>query len=482
MVLSLSAPGAVDLLRVVHLDEDVRGVEVHLATLAKDVASADPRGTRSCTLSVGHDEQAIPAATVLRIVGELSGSIEVGSATTNPLGRNVCALAPGVDILVESDRVEGNNVDGDVLGEATEFTEEFCQHVVADRSRLIDGDKDLGYVAFLDAWVDVRVALVDSLDRGAAAALDEVADELAKDVPPIDHGGDRLADGFNHVGRHVSPAIGLGVGVLGCLLDHCPDLAFNVFTLLLRNAVPGVMVVHRDNDVAFPGEFFGSHALLLGFLLDLFEVPFGRLHGWKLGDDLRQLHALLLVCREVSAFGVLWEDTGNECEFGEDAITRDVGGILLIFLVEEDGVNGKIGGDVPKLGWCLAACLDVAEHEVIVFVIDDTTDLAWREGTEEFRVPVHHDFVVLLIEGDRGCGDRSSRSLLDMSAELCEERRILQERNEMPVKVEIRLSLSEHKLPLSLKVRTLHRWSKQFLSHKILFKFSRISSLSQLSW
>ena len=124
--------------------------------------------------------------------------------------------------------------------------------------------------------------------------------------------------------------------------------------------------------------------------------------------------------------------------------------------VHDDGVDREVRRDVPQLRRSSSATVEVPEDEVVVLVGEDTSDLPLRQFREELRVPVEDELVRFLVERHRRGGHRSRGRLLDVPAQLCEERIVLQEGDEVPVEVEIGFTVGEHDLSLSLLSSTLH--------------------------
>src|SRR5579885_3105690 len=101
--------------------------------------------------------------------------------------------------------------DVDLSRQRVKLAEEHLQHLVVDRAAFVDGDEQLAGVAAPDARVDVGVATVDPLDRRRSFTPDDVADELTKNVAPVDDVGNRASDLDPQLGGNVAPALGLVV-------------------------------------------------------------------------------------------------------------------------------------------------------------------------------------------------------------------------------------------------------------------------------
>jgi len=105
---------------------------VEFAALTKDPATLDSRGTGSRAFAVGEDEHAIPLATVLGIVGELGGGVEVGAASSDSFDVGAGTLLPFDHVLLVDGVIEGKDGDRDSLRQRGEFAEEEREHLVGD--------------------------------------------------------------------------------------------------------------------------------------------------------------------------------------------------------------------------------------------------------------------------------------------------------------------------------------------------------------
>jgi len=490
----------------VERDRDLVGGEVKLATLAEDPATFDPRGTRLGALAVGEDEHAVPPSPVLRVVGEAGGSLEVGSAAPDPLDVRVGTLLPLDHVLLGDGVVEGKDRDGDPLRQRCKFAEEEGEHRVGDGARLVDGDEELGGVASLLARVDVGVTLVDALHRRGGVAPLQATDEVAEDVAPVDDSGHRLADLLAEVGRDVSPSVCLGIGLPHRTFDCLGDLTLHLLAKFLWDLLPTGVVVHRVQPVLATGAgctrvgmvvtlavvaaglvtgslliprrsllvtlLFSAFVATVGIfriilrvtsaglwltlslavagagvlplLLDLFclllealEVPLGSLGGREGLDELCQGHGILLFLREVSV------SRGNREDAGDEATLRK--GCGLVLAGDDDRVDGEVGRDVPHLRWGLAAVAQVLEDEVVELVDEDPADLGVGETREEVRVPEQGEIVELLVVCHTCRGEVLRRDLADVPGQLREERRVLEERDEVTVQFEVGVAVAEHR-------------------------------------
>jgi len=168
-----SAPGSVGGGFVVDVDGGFVGGEEELVARGEDPAALHPGGDGLVAFTVGEDEHAIPATTVLGIVEDAGGSVEVGAAAADALGFDLGAFAPLEGVLEVGGAVEGEDGDGHLLGEGGKFREEGGELGVVDGAGLVDGDEELGDVAALHAGVDVGEAFVDAFDGGGAFAAGE---------------------------------------------------------------------------------------------------------------------------------------------------------------------------------------------------------------------------------------------------------------------------------------------------------------------
>lgn len=430
-------------------------------TLADHVATLDAARTWRATLAVGHDEHTVPPATILWIVGKACRSVEVRASAANALRRMVGAAAPLVEVLLVGLRVEGQDVDRHLLRETAELCKELRQHLIGDGTRLVDGDEQLRRVSPLHTRMDVGITGVDPLDRGGAPTASDGTDKLAENIAPVDDVAHRLADLVREVDRNIAPAVGLGVGVLRGLLDNGLDAALDVFTLILGNLLPGAVLVHRADDVlgsvAFSVETLASGRLVLvGLLLDLLVVPLRGLHGRKFLDHSSKLLCLLLILRVLTAIRVFWAASRHESEFRKRAVTLEPIAVAVLRRVHDDAVDGEVGADVPQLRWCASAAVEVAEDKVIVLVGEHTTDLPLRQLREEIRIPQERELIGLLVVGNGGRGERLRGRLVDVTAQLREERIVLEEADQVPVEVEFGFAGIVHGIILSRLEGTLH--------------------------
>jgi len=423
-----------------------------------DPAALDSGGAGGRALTVGHDEHAVPLAPVLRVVDDLGGGVEVSTSASDPLGVHVASLLPFEGIAEVCCAVEGEDGDRDLLREGGEFVEEEGELAVIHASGLVDGDEELGDVATLDAGVDVGVALVDTLDGGGAFTAGDVTDELAENVAPVDELADRAADLFAEFGGDVAPSVRLGVGVLRGLLHHAVDLRGDHLLLFIGQLVPGRVVI--EGVEAAEGVTVGVRgalgvvtllAFLLNLVLELLEVPLRGLPLGEVSDELGDGHGGFLLRRPLATFGTGREDAWHEAT-GRQCHVRVAG---------DDRVDGEVRRHVPHLRRLLAAGREVAEDEVVELVGEDATDLLVAHRPEELRVPVQGDVVELRVEGHRRRGHVEGGRLPDVPAQFRKERRVLEERDEVPVQVEVCVRVAEHRYILSQVVYTLHRSRKK---------------------
>ena len=417
----------------VDVDGGLVGGEEEFVVGGEDPAAFDAGGDGLVTFAVRQDQHAVPAATVLGIVEDAGGGVEVGASATDALGFDLGALAPLEGVLEVGGGVEGDHGDGDLLGEGGEFAKEDSELGVVDGAGLVDGDEELGDVAALGAGVDVGEALVDALDGVGSLTAGEVADELAEDVAPVDRGGHRGADLFAKLGGNVAPAVGLCVCRLDGAVDDGLDLALDQLLHLLGKVVPGGVVV-EGIEVAEGGVgVVALLLLLLRLLLELLVVPLGSLVAGHLTDQLRDGHRRLLLVGELAAIGGLREDTG------EEAALREGDAIVAGCVVGDEGVDGEVGGHVPHLRGRLAPRGEVVEDEVVELVAEEAADLGVGHRLEEVRVPVQSDVVELRVVGDGGGGDVRGGRLPDVAAQLREERVVLEELDDVAVEIVVGL-------------------------------------------
>lgn len=98
---------------------------------------------------------------------------------------------------------------------------------------------------------------------------------------------------------------------------------------------------------------------------------------------------------------------------------------------------------------------------MVELVGEDATDLLVAHRPEELRVPVQGDVVELRVEGHRCRGHVEGGRLPDVPAQFRKERRVLEERDEVPVQVEVGVRVAEHRYILSRVAHTLHRTRKK---------------------
>ncbi len=412
-------------------------------SLADDVSAFDSAGGRSAALAVGHDEETIPPSTILGIVGKLSRSIEVSTSAAHALRGKIGAAAPRVDVLLVRLGVERQDVDRDLLRERAKFGEELTEHLVGHGARLVDRDEEFRLITTLHARMDVGIARIDTLDRSGTSTTSDCAYELTKNVSPVDDVAHRLSNLIHKIDRNITPAISLRVGMLRGLLDHCLHLTLDVLPLFLRKFLPLAVIVHGADHVLFTVTFavkaFTTGLLVLvGLLLDLLKVPFRSLHRRKLLDHLRELHGLLLVLRVFTALRVLRKLAGDDAELGKRTISVEPPTVAVLRRVHDDGVDRTVRRDVPQMRRSAPTAVEVTEHEVVVLVGENASDLPLGQLREEVRVPEERDLVGLLIER-HGRGREGLRGdLVDVAAQFRKERRVLQEADQVPVKVEVR--------------------------------------------
>ncbi len=421
-------------------------------------ASLDSGGGRGGALPVGHDEHAVPLASVLRVVGHLGGCVEVSASASDALGRDVGSLLPFEGVSEVGGAVEGEDGDGDLLREGCKFVEEEGELAVIHASGLVDGDEELRDVATLYAGVDVGVALVDPLDGRRTFTSGDVTDELSEDVAPINELADRSPDLLSQFRGDVAPSVGLRVGVLRGFLHHAADLGGDHLLLFVRQVVPGTMVV--EGVEATEGVAVGVRGalgvvtlltFLIHLVLELLEVPLRGLILGEFSDELCDGHRVLLLLRPLTSFRRFRELTGHETSSrqGHVGVTGD------------DAVDCQVRGHIPHLGRLLTTFREVTEDEVVELVGEDASDLLVCHATEELRVPVQRDVVVRRVEGHRCRGHVGRGRLPDVPGQLRKERRVLQEGDEVPVQVEVGVRVAEHGYILSREVYTLHRPRKK---------------------
>ena len=179
---------------------------------------------------------------------------------------------------------------------------------------------------------------------------------------------------------------------------------------------------------------------LLGLLLEGVEVPFRGLAVGEGFDEGRHRHGCLFFLGGAAILAAGGEDAWDEAALGEC--------VLLGFVVDDDGVDGEVGADVPHLGRILAAVGEVAEDEVVELVEEDAADLCIRHAAEELRVPVEGDVIVFRIECDACRGEVHGGDLTDVAGHLREEGGVLEEREEVAVQVVVGIAMAEHSLIL----------------------------------
>ena len=91
---------------------------------AEDPSAFDAGGRGFGAFSVCEDEHAVPAATILWVVCEASGCLEVGASGANSFDVRVGAFLPFDHVLVCDCVVEWEDGDRDSFGECRKFAEE----------------------------------------------------------------------------------------------------------------------------------------------------------------------------------------------------------------------------------------------------------------------------------------------------------------------------------------------------------------------
>jgi len=276
--------------------------------------------------------------------------------------------------------------------------------------------------------VDVGVARVDSLDGGGAVSSGDFSDELPEDVPPVDELADRAPDLLAKFSGDVSPAVRLAVSVGRRFFHDRGDLRCDHFFFLVRERVPGRVVVERvqvTHSVLIP-----FLLLLLDLVLQFLVVPFGRLVLGEVGDELCDGHRRFFFLRPFPALGWRREDPGHETTAGK----------CHVVVTGDDRVDREVGRHVPHLRRGLAAGGEMTEDEVVEFMRENSSHLRVGHRGEELRVPVEGDVIELRIVGDRGGWDSVRGDFSNVSAQFREEGRVLEERDEMSIQVEVRVN------------------------------------------
>lgn len=360
-------------------------------TFAQDPTTLHSRAFRHWCLSICTNNVPVVLAAVLRVIDELGGCVEVSATATDSLKLRARTLLPLEDVLRIKVTIEGKDVHRGAAGERGELAEESVELSVVHRAGLVYRDRKACRVTPLDAWMDIGIPAVDALDGGGALSPGEGADELPEDRAPVDDVGDRASDLGLHGSWHATPAVGLLVRVVHCLLQDRLHSTFNIRPHLLGDVVPTAVVVHGipTNDdlkvtVAGLGSQEAPHRLalivvttvLLGLLDELEEIPLRGLHGGEGGDEVRELFVRRPLVRWSLGEHVrahVGTRAGDETLTGKRAIFVLVGGLLRAGVDER--VDGQVGGDVPGLGWFTPAVGEVAEDEVVKLVEQDPLDL-----------------------------------------------------------------------------------------------------------
>ena len=280
-----------------------------------------------------------------------------------------------------------------MLGQRPQLTEGQCQLFLADRSRLVDVDRDGARVASLGAGgqrsvLRVNHGGVDIGPRGGAGASLGHAAELLEDAAPVHLVGDQFAQLASHLFADRTP-LTLTVTLLDRIGQGFLDLALDQLFLFVGHFAPAAVVVEA---VAL------TLSLLFGVIVlhDFGEVPLLRLVLGQGGDE-RAERGLSELFRHLA---------GNQTTLRQLAL-RNV------------GVDGQVGSHVGDAVGLELAAGAVFESQVEALVFEQTFDVQVAEARDEVGVDEHVDIGIL--DHDAGRGDLLAELDVDPAQDAGEE-------------------------------------------------------------
>ena len=96
------------------------------------------------------------------------------------------------------------------------------------------------------------------------------------------------------------------------------------------------------------------------------------------------------------------------------------------------------------------------EDDVIELVAQDASDLFVLQLTKELGIDAEHKVVGVLVKRHTRSGQIIGDHLTDVPRDLSKEGRLLQQLNEMPIDIEIRICLAEHESTIPRDKTTFH--------------------------
>lgn len=123
---------------------------------------------------------------------------EGGTSAPEADGRLLLTLLPLEDVRLVHSVVKWGEREGHLLGQASEHSVDPLEVLIANGTRHVHEDPDMGRVAPLGARMDVGVLPVDSSDRGGLVQSLTRPDEVLEDLRPVDGILDHLAESLTH--------------------------------------------------------------------------------------------------------------------------------------------------------------------------------------------------------------------------------------------------------------------------------------------
>jgi len=381
------------------------------------------RGDGLRSAHIGEDNVTVEVV----LVDVLGRRIEVRTTAHHTLPHLALTLFPNVHHLLVNASVEGNDGEGSKRSQLIEFREERSEHIVTHRTRLVDGDSDIGKAGHLATSVDARVTLVDATDGRVLVSANGSLDEVAQHLTPIDVGLEPLHDLLATVGRHRAPIVRLG-RLTSSLLDNLLQTLLGHSLNVVGNIAPARVVVK------------GTAALTIGRVAATFgrvTVAVRRLALTLVTLVLVLLLLVLLKPLKV-VVGRLLRRVVLERALGRDA--RNLGDAIDNAL---QTVDSKVGSNVPHLRHALfgKAHTNVVKDEVVELMHENTNLLVVGEGRHKLGIVEHLVLHRILVDTNASRGKSRGRHLVDVARDRGEERLRHKQSVHMQVKVEFHRGL-----------------------------------------
>ena len=329
----------------------------------------------------------------------LIDSLEGSSAGSEPCGRTLLALLPLEGISFVHSPIEREELEGDMLGQASEDTIDPLEVLVTDRSRHVHVYCHRRRVTPLNTGVDVGVLPIDSAEGGGLIQPLGPSDEVLEDLPPIDGVIHHLAEGLTSLSGDRAP-LAVPIAPLDRIADGSLHLPGHHLPLFVREISPALVVIHAGHS-AFAA-LSGLHQT--GFQQGR-EVPVRCLALGQVLDELRHL------LRTSSSFQVLDVISRNGTARDEATLGE--------FLLRDEAVDGQVGSNVVDLVGRHPTRGAVLEDKVIDLVLQQSQDFRRVQASTECRVPIEVEIRVL--DGHSGRGDPSVPDLGHIPQHLREE-------------------------------------------------------------